>query len=294
MQDKPLVSVVCLSMNHAAFIERSFKSLTSQTFRDFEIIYLDNNSTDGSFGIGEKLLKDAGFPYRGFKRAENFGTADNMNFLTDLATGKYIAPLSGDDFWEPDNLEEKVKFGEAHPEFGLIYGGGYKYFYDTHTASPIDTTNCKSGWIFPDLLKGNFINGIGLLIPKNTFEQVGGFDKDSLIEDWELWLRIAEKFQIGFLDKPLVYYGQKTGNNTSANTEYMDKGAHYIFNKYAHHPEIKKAKDEYFLYRVYQHASGKPAGKDLRFILQHFQFNMAYIKQLGKAIYNLIFAKPKP
>jgi alpha-1,3-rhamnosyltransferase len=284
----PLVSVVCLTMNHARFVERSYRSLVDQSFRDFEIIYLDNNSTDNTFEIADAIFRSSGLPYRSFRRTENYGVAANVNFLLKLVRAPYIAALSGDDFWELTNLEEKMKYAIAHPEFGMVYGAGYRYFYDTGRTELMDTTGCKSGWIFKDLLQGNFINGIGFIIRKETLDNVGLFDENSMVEDWDLWLRISERYQIGFFEKPMIYYGQQTGSNISANADYMDKGAEYIFSKYAHHKEIAEAKKKYWLYRVYQRASAKPSMANFKFILKNFQFNAIYFKQLVKFFGNVL------
>jgi len=291
VEKQPRLTVACLSMNHARFIERSCRSVLDQTYRDFEIIYLDNNSTDGTFEIADKIFRESGMPYTSYRRTENYGVAENVNFLWRLSKREYVAVLSGDDFWEPNNLELKIKYYDQHPEFGMLYGGGYKYFYDTGKAELMNDPRWKSGWIFKDLLKGNFINGIGILFKKSTLDDVGLFDEQSLVEDWDLWLRIAEKYPIGFIPDPLSYYGQQTGNNTSSNTSYMDKGVVYIFDKYAHHPEIEKAKNSYWLYRVYERASGKPSWQDMKFILKNFQFNPVYFKQLVKAAYNFFFGR---
>lgn len=292
MERQPLVSVVCLTMNHARFVERSYTSLVNQTFRDFEIIFLDNNSTDNTFEIADKIFRESGLPYRSYRRTENYGVGANINFLWTRAECKYVAALSGDDFWEPTNLEEKIAFYEKHPDFGMIYGGGYNYFYDSDTTTLMDSSNCRSGWIFRDLLKGNFINGIGIVVKKSTLNDVGMFDETSLVEDWDLWIRIAEKYPIGFLKKPLVYYG-RTGSNISANREYMDKGADYIFRKYAHHKEMQVAKRNLQLYRVYEYASAKPSMKNFKFIIKNFQFNFIYFKQVAKFCVNLVTYKNK-
>ena len=79
MSSTPLVSVVCITMNHAAYVERSFTSMIHQTFKDFEILYVDNNSRDKSFEIADKIFRESGLPYRGFKRDKNFGASENVN-----------------------------------------------------------------------------------------------------------------------------------------------------------------------------------------------------------------------
>jgi hypothetical protein len=106
-----------------------------------------------------------------------------------------------------------------------------------------------------------------------------------------MWLRVALKFPIGFLDKPLVYYGRSTGSNITADSAYMDAGVEYIFNKYAHYKGINKAKKKYWLFRVYETASLKPSWGNFKFILKHIQFNFIYGKQVLKFFVKLFFYK---
>jgi glycosyltransferase involved in cell wall biosynthesis len=183
-------------MNHEPFIERSFLSLINQTFSDFEILYIDNNSSDKSYETADTIFKGASFNYRSFKREKNYLLSANLNFLLQHVQGAYIAFLSGDDFWELNNLEEKIKYYQAHPQYGMLYGGGYKYFYDTGKNVLWNSPLWKSGWVFKDLLSFNFINSIGVVIKKSTFDDIGLFDENSKLEDWDLWLRIAQKYPI--------------------------------------------------------------------------------------------------
>lgn len=282
MAGSPLISILCLSMNHEKYIQRSFESMLKQTYKNIEIIYVDNNSADKTFEIGCQILKSSGLQYQVYKREKNYSITENLNFLTKKANGKYITILSGDDFWEINNLEEKINFFEKNPQYGMIYSGGYKYYYDTNEAIVIPEKDCKSGWVFKEILKDNFINAIGAVIKKTALEDVGLFDENSLIEDWDLWIRIAEKYPIGYLNKKLVYYGQRTGNNISKNNNYMDKGWEYILNKYKGHQEIEIAKKRLKLYRICEYASTKPSIPTLTFILKNFQFNIMYFKQLIK------------
>lgn len=293
MAETPLVSILCLSMNHEAYVQRSFESIIKQTYRNIEILYVDNNSRDKTFEVADKILKDSGFKYQGSKRDKNFSITQNLNYLVKRANGKYFTILSADDFWEPDNLEEKIKYLEENPQYGMIYGGGYKYYYDTGEKRAILENDCKSGWVFKDILKDNFINAIGAVIKKSVLEEVGSFDENSLIEDWDLWIRIAEKYQIGYLNKKLIYYGQRTGSNISRDNKYMDKGWEYILNKYSGYKEIKAAKKNLKLYRISEYATTRPSLKTLSFILKNFQFNFVYFKQLIKCIIGIMGYKSK-
>ncbi len=288
MSDLPLVSVICLSMNHEKYIEKSFHSIINQTYSAIEILYVDNNSSDATFQIGENMLKNSGLPFKAYKRNRSYGISENINYLLKQAVGKYIAIHSADDWWDLSNLKEKISFYELHPQYGFLHGSGFLYFYDTHKTKPDLVTNRKSGWLLRDILKRNFINSIGLIIKKEAIDNVGLFDESSPLEDWDMWIRIAEKYEIGFFNKPLVYYGKNTGSNLSENKNYMNKGLEYSFKKYSHYQEIKEAKTYYKLLNLYDAAAVNPDFKNLGQLFNNYQFTFLHFKQVVKCIFGMI------
>ncbi len=295
MLDTPLVSVICISMNHEQFVEKSFGSLINQTYPNIEILYVDNNSHDASYEVSDALFKKSGLPYISLKREKNYGICANINVLLVQAKGKYITLQSGDDWCALNNLEEKIKYYEQHPEIGLLYTNRYYHYYDIDKIVPAkETKTHKSGWIFKDLLKGNFINIIGAVVKKEVYDEVGLYDENSPMEDWDMSLRIAQKYPIGYLNKRLVYYGHFKKGNISSNLTFMEKAHQYIFEKYAQYPEIEHAKRKLTLFKADYYASNFPGFKTLRFLLKHFQFNYVYCKQVIKCLLGIIsFKKSK-
>lgn len=285
MNDNPLVSILLLSMNHEKFIEQCISSLKGQTYQNIEVIYLDNASGDKTFEVGKKALEKSGISHKIFSNAESKGISKNLNFLFNNSSGLYICPLSTDDWLTPDSVEEKVKYFNHHPEFGMVYNSAYSYNYDTQKKSVCAKKNkFKQGWVFKDILKENFISTTGCMIKRVTLETVGNFDEDSLIEDWDMWIRIAEKFPIGFVNKELAYYGVKEGNNITGDMEYMNRGFEYILKKYAHCDGIEEAKNFVNRINTYYYATNQPSVKTLLFILRNYRFNLFYFKQTGKII----------
>lgn len=288
MNNIPLVSIICLSMNHEKYIGKSFRSAINQTYSNIEILYVDNHSSDASFEIADAIFRNSGYAYKGFKQEKSFGISQNINFLITQAIGKYITLLSADDWWELTNLEEKINFYEKHPQYGLLHGSGYLYFYDTGKKEVEPIISSKSGWLLPDVLKRNFINTIGVIIKKETVNNVGLFDETSSLEDWDMWIRIAEKYEIGFFNKPLVYYGRNTGTNVSENKVYMNEGYEYIFKKYAHYKEIEEAKKYYKMVEIYDAAAKAPDFGSLLQLLKKYQFTFLHFKQVVKCLFGIM------
>lgn len=285
MSELPLVSIICISMNHARYVRQSFDSVIHQTWANIEIIYVDNNSSDDTFEIADELFKKSGLPYKGFKREKNYSIPENLNFLISQCAGKYIAPQSGDDWWDLNNIEEKVRYYESHPEYGLLHCNGYLYYDDTATTALVNSTKFKSGNIFDTVLIEGIYFPIGYMIRKDTFDVVGQYDETLIFDDWDMWLRILEHFPIGYFDKPLVYYRR---HNTTFYFS-MDYKKHRtdvlkVLDKYKNHPLYDKALEEANIYYIYGLASKYPGRVVIREIFKVGKANWFYFKQLVKGV----------
>jgi glycosyltransferase involved in cell wall biosynthesis len=287
---KGLVSVLCLSMNHEKFVEQGYTSVLNQTYKHIEVLYADNNSKDRTFEIADSIFKKSSVAYKGFKRTENYGISANLNFLLKEATGEFIAILSGDDWWEPDNLELKVSYFNRNPEFGLLYGNGYKYFELEKRKHLFYEVEQKSGFLFNDLLRGNFFYAGSVVTRHNCLKEIGFFDENLTIEDWDMHLRMAEKYPIGYIHEPLSY-SRVTGNNLSSNIEFMNKGYEYYFKKYAKYPEMREVQKGVKLSQAFQLANYSPGLKSLKYILTNMQWNSGYIKQVIRCIAGMVGIK---
>lgn len=279
----PLVSILCLSMNHQDYIEKSAISVIKQTYPNLEIIYVDNFSTDASFEKADALFQASGLHYKGFKREQHFGISANLNFLLSHASGKYISALSADDWLAPSNIEEKVAYYEKNQQYGFLHGAGFIYNHDTGEVVLEKVMNGTSGWMLKEVIRRNFVNTIGVMLRRDVLEDVGPFDEKSNLEDWDMWIRIAEKYPIGFFAKPLAYYG-KSSHNVSDNKAYMKEGYEYIFNKYSHYKEIAVARDYYKMVDVYEVTTLHPSLHSFWQLIKHFRFSSLHFKQLFKQV----------
>lgn len=279
----PLVSILCLSMNHQDYIEKSVSSVIRQTYPNLEIIYVDNFSIDASFEKADALFQASGLPYKGFKREKSYGISANLNFLLSHARGKYISALSADDWLAPSNIEEKVAYYEKNQQYGFLHGAGYIYDHDTGEIKLEKILNGKSGWMLKEVIRRNFVNTIGVMLRRDVLEDVGPFDEKSNLEDWDMWIRIAERYPIGFFAKPLAYYG-KSAYNVSDNKAYMKEGYEYIFNKYSHYKEIAVARDYYKMVDVYESTTLRPSLHSFRQLIKHFRFSSLHLKQMFKQV----------
>lgn len=110
MNTSPLVSILIITMNHEKFIEQACKSAISQTYPNFEIILLDNNSSDQTYNKAKDILDNCNIPNIIIRNSESYSSSKNLNILVSKASGDYVSILSGDDWYTPNCIEEKLNF----------------------------------------------------------------------------------------------------------------------------------------------------------------------------------------
>lgn len=196
------VSVIIPCYNAQEYIAQAIKSVLMQTYKNIEIIIVNDGSVDKS----EKIIKS--FQDRRIKyiKQKNSGVAITRNTGIKNATGKYIAFLDADDLYEKDKIEQELFFLKKHPGFDLVYCD-MAHFYDGCPKKLFSHQGPRpQGEVFQDLLHQFFCQLNTVLIPKTIFDQVGAFDEKSRhSEEWDLYLRIARAgFRFGFLNKRLV------------------------------------------------------------------------------------------
>ena len=291
MQKPILVSVIVLSYKHKDFIERALRSVIYQTFTDFEIIYIDNNSADGTFERGSSVLENSNVSYKAEKLSENLGIARGFNYaINTYAKGNFIATLAGDDWWDMDNLKYKVEYFLQHEECGMVYGNGYSYDNNTEEISIFYRSPSVSGWVLKELLKSPNINPQGILYKRSVIKSLNYFDDKAKVEDRDLWYRIAQVAPIGYVHKPLTFYRVNHSGNISRNIEYMRQGNEYFFAKYEKEfpDEIKLARLRQYQYFAYFLATNQPSIESLKFMLKNYKLNWLYNKQIVKCIFKLV------
>ncbi len=208
----PSIDVVIPAWNAKQFIIATLDSVVAQTLLPQQIIVVDDGSTDTTSAVVTQYAKTAVVPIV-IVQKENGGLSSARNAGIKKSTSPYIAFLDADDLWYPTKLEEQYKIFAATslPTLGLVYCD-----YDLiDTAGNEDMISYKvpldhamHGQVFNKLLKAHKIlsSGSGVLIKKEVFDTVGLFDESLLsIEDWDMWLRIAQQYDIDYANKVLVH-----------------------------------------------------------------------------------------
>lgn len=282
LKNSPLVSIICLSYNHEKFVEKTLRSVIAQTYSNFEIIFIDNNSKDGSFEKGNSILKSSNAKFFAHRMEENLGISGGMNFgIKQFANGKYIATLACDDFWDMYNLEEKVNYFERNPEYGMVYGNGYIFYDDSKEIQLFYKKPSISGWILRELLEAPAINPQGILYRNDVLKRLNYWDENAKVEDRELFYRIAREYPIGYVHEPLTFY-RSHSSNISKNIGYMREGNEYFFQKYEKEfpKEIKIARMKQERFFAYSMLSSSPTFKTLFKLIINYKFNWLYTKEV--------------
>lgn len=242
-------SVIIPLYNKAPYVEKAVRSVLGQTFTDYELIIVDDGSTDGSaeraqaalqtpspLGEGEGGEAPITPPFRegtgvGFLRQPNAGVSTARNNGVAASKGDYICFLDADDWWEPTFLEEMDQLINDYPDAG-IYGTNYYYMKNGKKRVQLDAPTgyinyCK---VYAEKLCMPLWTG-AVCIPRAIFDETGGFKSHlKLGEDFDVWIRIALKHKVAFLNMPLSNYNQDVDIAQRGIGRLRDPQTHMLWN----------------------------------------------------------------
>lgn len=202
-KEKPTLSVIIPTYNRANQIGNAIQSILNQTYLDFEIIVVDDNSLDNTKEIVMSLKDDR---IRYIRHGENKGAPSARNTGIKAAKGEYIAFQDSDDEWLPTKLEKQMKaFENVSPQVGVVYSGCLRFENAKKEYIPYSWVIQKEGYIHNELLKGNFVTTPSIVARKECFENAGMFDERlPRLQDWELVLRFSKYYEFKYIDEPLL------------------------------------------------------------------------------------------
>ena len=205
------VSVIVLTYNRAHMVTETIDSILNQTFKDFELIVVDNESVDNTEEIVKSYIDER---IRYFKHQNNGLIAVNRNYGIDKARGEYIAFCDDDDLWMPEKLERQMLEFEKDSQIGLVCTNGKNFGKKSEHGKMIQARLEDNDFTFESLIWCNHIIGSSIVVKKVVIDDVGMMDESPEIftaEDYELWLRIAKRYRIKYIDLPLVKYRTHAG-----------------------------------------------------------------------------------
>ncbi len=261
-----LISVILPTYNRANYIRQAAQSVLGQTYAALELIIIDDGSTDETEKVLEDIRRDSRVRYIS---QNNSGAANARNHGLKLANGEYVAFIDSDDIWQKEKLEEQIYVMKALPQIGLVCSdfaarknnveieiSHIRNYFDV-----FNTYNLKLGDIFSDRLKidervsvlegvgevfwgyiyetmifGNIILTSTCLCRASIFKEVGVFNTSyPTLEDYDLFLRITEKYPIAFIDKNLIIY--QYSDNQLSGENYFGKLCEVLIDIYSNNFE---------------------------------------------------------
>jgi glycosyltransferase involved in cell wall biosynthesis len=195
----PKVSVIIPTYNRARIVGEAIDSVLSQSYDDFELIVVDDGSTDGT----EKLVASY-LPRLTYLYQEHQGVSAARNRGIATARGEYLAFLDSDDLWLKDKLSSQIHFMASHPEYLVCYTDEI-WIRKGVRVNPMKKHRKYSGMIFEQCLPLCIVSPSSVLIARTLLDEIGIFDETfEVCEDYDLWLRIAARYPIHFIETPLI------------------------------------------------------------------------------------------
>ncbi|MBO7618369.1 MAG: glycosyltransferase family 2 protein [Bacteroidales bacterium] len=207
-------SIIMPLYNKAPYVTKAIGSVLSQTFKDYELVIMDDGSRDDSFKVASDAIERRD-RCRIF-RQNNAGVSMARNNAVALSQGDYLCFLDADDWWAPTFLEEMNGFINRFPKAG-IYGTNYTIINETRNKTRVAPVGVEPGFeeglinycqVYSSTLTMPLWTG-AVCTSRVVFDEMRGFPKGiRLGEDFLLWLKIALKYDVAFLNKPLAFYNQ--------------------------------------------------------------------------------------
>ena len=278
-------SVVIPLYNKASYVAKAIGSVLAQTFADYELVIVNDGSKDNSAEIAEKAI--AGQQNCKLIRQENAGVSVARNNGVAASQGDYLCFLDADDWWKPTFLEEMSRLIEEFSKAG-IYGTNYTIVNETKKKTRVAPIGVDAGFekgyinycqVYAKTLAMPLWTG-AVCVPRTVFNEFGGFPKGiKLGEDFLLWIRIALKYKVAFLNKPLSFYNQdvETANRGVGRLykpqDHMLWNLDFLKNEEKTNPDYKQLVDNLRAYGLMPYYISKEYHNDAKIELDKVDWN---------------------
>jgi len=196
----PRVSIVIPTFNRASTLPRAITSVLQQTFKDFDLWIIDDGSTDHT----EKLMETWSKNKIHYIKQKNFGVSTARNSGIKLSTGEWLAFLDSDDEWLPQKLQKQFDFIERYPKIPLVHGEEI-WVRNGKRVNAKHIHQKFGGSIFQKCLALCLISPSAAIMQRSLLAEVGAWDEEFIVcEDYDLWLKITAKHEVGFISDPLI------------------------------------------------------------------------------------------
>ncbi|MFQ4140939.1 glycosyltransferase family A protein [Chlorogloeopsis sp. ULAP02] len=222
----PKVSVIIPAYNAMNYLPETVDSVLRQTFTDFEVLIIDDGSSDQIVQwVCE--LKD---PQVKLISQENQGVSIARNTGIAHSQGEYVAFLDADDLWTPTKLEKQVICLDQNPSVGLVHTWMVLIDCKGKSSGRVMTSNAE-GNAWKQLLEKNMVACSSVMVRRCCLQTVGGFEPNlNFAEDWDMWIRFSSHYPFAVIKEPLYYYRQ-VPNSLSKNIQVLEQALNLVIEK---------------------------------------------------------------
>lgn len=234
--EKPLVSIICISYNHEAFVYKALSSLRNQHYPRLEIIVADDHSTDQTQQEIQRFITDhPGLNWTVLFNPTNKGNCKTFNEALRYAKGKYVMDFAADDLLYNQCVVKLVERFEQLPEsYGVVFSNVdlidvKENFLKKHYKTQADgkaAQKVPKGDVYRKIVKRYFISPVGMMMKKSALTKLGGYDETLAYEDFDFWVRSSRLYHYAYLDECLV---AKRETPRSLSTRFTKKGNDRMF-----------------------------------------------------------------
>lgn len=204
MNNQLLISIIIPVFNNFEYLPLTIKSIYDQTFHNFEVIVVDDGSTDPDYSKIHCFEKFSNFH---FVRLANQGPAAARNFGINMSIGRYIAFIDSDDMWINNKLESQILIFKSNPSIDVVYTSRFNVDSESNLIENSYSPKIISGYLLNDLFIDNCITMSSAIVKRSVFDTVGFFDENLRVSsDWDFWLRASVCCNFYGIDEKLVYY----------------------------------------------------------------------------------------
>lgn len=209
MFNTSLVTVGIALYNHEEYIVKCLESIVKQSYKNIELIVIDDGSPDNSFQVACDYLENQNYN-KNFKiyTRPNKGMCNTLNEIAKQAKGKYISFIGSDDCWMLNKIEDQVKYLEDNPKYMLVHSNSQVIDNNDNEKNILDYSKKKNtGYLFDSIIEGKGgINTPSHLYKTDIYKEIGYYDVSLKFEDTDFWLRLTKIYEVGYINKIHTFY----------------------------------------------------------------------------------------
>ncbi len=209
MSNEQLVSVIIPCYNHEKYVQQAVESVLEQTYRNIELIVIDDGSSDNSPSILSSLAKRYNF---NLILQKNMGVCRTLNNAIRLSKGQYIAMLASDDYWHLKKIEMQMLCLKQHPKSKFCYSQAVEFEDSLKDKSFVFPKKPMSGRVLERVFLRQHVPAGTILFSRELYDYIGGFDENLEEEDWDFIIRCAAETEFCVVREPLLFYRSHDSN----------------------------------------------------------------------------------